>query len=250
MFILENVYKSFSGVPVLQGIDLRLPSGQTTILLGPSGCGKSTLLRVLLGLVYPDSGTVRFGEERLEPATVRGIRRHVGYLTQDGGLFPHLTARRNVTLMAEQLGWPAERIRARLDELLRLTRIPADGLDRYPAELSGGQRQRVALMRALMLNPAVLLLDEPLVALDPMVRFELQADLRRIFQGLNKTTLLVTHDLAEAAFFGDEILLMRDGNVVQHGTVRDLVERPAEPFVTRFLQAQRAPMQALETSSS
>jgi len=248
MFVLDEVYKSFAGQPVLRGIDLATPAGRTTILIGPSGCGKSTLLRLLLGLIYPDRGRVTLDGQPLDPKNIRGLRHQIGYVTQDGGLFPHLTARQNITLMAGRLGWEVSRVRARLDELVRLTHFPVEGLERYPSELSGGQRQRVALMRALMLDPRVLLLDEPLAALDPMVRFDLQEDLRRVFTSLRKTTVLVTHDLAEAAFFGDLILLMRDGSIVQQGTVRDLVERPAEPFVTRFLQAQRAPMHALEAT--
>ena len=154
------------------------------------------------------------------------VRRGLGYVTQDGGLFPHLTARDNVILMARYLGWDRSRIDDRLAELAELTRFPADGLDRFPAQLSGGQRQRVSLMRALMLDPKVILLDEPMGALDPMVRAELQADLRAIFRSLEKTVVMVTHDLAEAGWFGDEILLMRDGRIVQRGTLAELVDRP------------------------
>jgi osmoprotectant transport system ATP-binding protein len=244
MFTVESLYKSYRGTPVLNGIDLSLRPAETAVLIGPSGCGKSTLLRILLGLIRPDSGRVRFGNESLVPETMNRVRHRVGYLTQDGGLFPHMTAMKNIVLVAEQLRWEAPRIRARLGELVSLTRFPAGGLERYPAELSGGQRQRVALMRALMLDPEVLLLDEPLVALDPMVRYELQNDLRQVFADLGKTTLLVTHDLAEAAFFGDRLLLMREGRIVQCGPVQELMEHPADPFVTRFFQAQRAPVAA------
>jgi osmoprotectant transport system ATP-binding protein len=174
----------------------------------------------------------------------------MGYVIQDGGLFPHLTARANVTVLARHLGWDAARIAARTEELEALTRFPEGGLDRYPGELSGGQRQRVALMRALMLDPDVLLLDEPLGALDPITRHDLQGDLKEIFQTLQKTVLLVTHDVAEAAHFADAVALMLEGRVVQHGTVRDLVEQPADPFVTRFLEAQRpAPLFAPEGAS-
>ena len=166
----------------------------------------------------------------------------MGYVVQDGGLFPHLTAHGNVTLMAHYLGWNARRIETRLAELTELTRFPDDGLTRYPTQLSGGQRQRVSLMRALMLEPDVLLLDEPLGALDPIIRSELQTDLRRIFQALAKTVLLVTHDLSEAGFFGDLIVLLRDGKIVQQGRLADLLGTPADPFVTRFINAQRGPL--------
>jgi len=159
---------------------------------------------------------------------------------QDGGLFPHLSARRNVTLVARQLGWEAQRLETRLGELRELTKLPGDALDRYPRQLSGGQQQRVALMRALLLDPEVLLLDEPLAALDPMIRYDLQTDLRAIFRALGKTTVMVTHDLAEAAYFADRIVLLRAGEIVQSGTGRDLLDRPAGPFVEQFVRAQRS----------
>ena len=168
------------------------------------------------------------------------VRRGLGYVTQDGGLFPHLTARRNVDLIARYLRWDRVRIDERVAELAGLTRFPTDGLDRFPAQLSGGQKQRASLMRALMLDPRVILLDEPLGALDPMVRAELQADLRSIFRSLEKTVVMVTHDLAEAGWFGDEIILMRDGRIVQRGTLRQFVDHPAEAFVTRFVSALAA----------
>ena len=174
-------------------------------------------------------------------ATARAVRLRTGYVIQDGGLFPHLTARGNVTLLARHLGWDRPRIEARVAELAELTRFPADGLDRHPRQLSGGQRQRVGLMRALMLDPAALLLDEPLGALDPLVRADLQTELRDIFRSLGKTVVLVTHDLGEATFFADRVVLLRDGRVVQEGSPADLWHRPADPFVTRFVQAQRGP---------
>jgi osmoprotectant transport system ATP-binding protein len=239
MIELRGVVKRFSGVPALDGIDLRLPASRTTVLIGPSGCGKSTLLRIILGLTRPDRGCVVFDGQELSRASARAVRRRAGYVIQDGGLFPHMTARENVVLMARQLSWDGQRIDTRLDELVTLTKFPAAGLDRYPVELSGGQRQRVALMRALMLDPVVLLLDEPLAALDPMIRADLQHDLREIFARLGKTVVLVTHDLAEAAYFGERIVLLREGNVVQEGAPAELLDSPAEEFVTRFVTAQR-----------
>jgi osmoprotectant transport system ATP-binding protein len=160
-------------------------------------------------------------------------------MIQDGGLFPHLTARQNVTLAAPFRGWTEDRICARVAELAERTRFPADALDRYPAQLSGGQRQRVGLMRALMTDPDVLLLDEPLGALDPMIRFDLQDDLRSVFRLLGKTVVLVTHDLHEADFFADEIVLMRAGRIEQRGSAAALVAAPASSFVSRFVRAQR-----------
>jgi osmoprotectant transport system ATP-binding protein len=241
MFTLRDVSKGYAGRPALGPLSLELPAGRTSALIGPSGCGKSTLLRLLIGLIEPDVGEVTFDGTPVTPATARAVRLRVGYVIQDGGLFPHLTARGNVTLMARHLGRDRDTIATRVNELAELTRFPADGLDRHPHQLSGGQRQRVGLMRALMLDPDALLLDEPLGALDPLVRADLQAELRDIFRTLGKTVVLVTHDLGEAAYFADRVVLLRDGQVVQEGTPRDLWHRPAGPFVTRFVQAQRGP---------
>jgi ABC-type proline/glycine betaine transport system ATPase subunit len=234
MLRFEGVRKALGGREVIRGIDLEVEAGRTTVLIGPSGCGKSTLLRLLLGLLVPDSGGVRFGGQPVDDTTVRGIRHRTGYVVQDGGLFPHLTARANVTLMGGQLGWDRQRISTRLDELRELTKFPVDGLDRFPRQLSGGQQQRVALMRALLLDPDVLLLDEPLAALDPMIRFDLQTDLRSIFRQLGKTTVLVTHDLAEAAYFADRVVLLRDGRIAQQGAIRELLEQPSEARPVRL----------------
>jgi osmoprotectant transport system ATP-binding protein len=241
MFSLQNTEKSYAGRSVLGPLSLHLPARQTTVLIGESGCGKSTLLRLLIGLIAPDRGEVLFDATPVTPATARTVRLRVGYVIQDGGLFPHLTARGNVTLMARHLGRRRTEIASRVAELAELTRFPRDGLDRYPHQLSGGQRQRVGLMRALMLDPDALLLDEPLAALDPLVRADLQADLRDIFRRLRKTVVLVTHDLAEATFFADRVVLLKAGKVLQEGSPADLWRRPASPFVTRFVQAQRGP---------
>jgi osmoprotectant transport system ATP-binding protein len=240
MFTLDRVSKAYQGRRVVDGIDLEFEPGRTTALIGPSGCGKSTILRLLIGLIEPDAGTIAFDGPPLERATLERARLRMGYVVQQGGLFPHLTARANVTLMARHLGWSSGRIDERLDRLLAMTRFPVDGLERYPSELSGGQNQRVALMRALMLDPEVLLLDEPLGALDPMIRFDLQQDLRDAFESLGKTVILVTHDLAEAAFLGHRILLMRAGRILQSGRLDDMIRAPAEPFVDRFVRAQRS----------
>ena len=245
MLVLRGVAKAYDGAAALQPTDLDVQRGKTTVLIGPSGCGKSTLLRLMIGLIVPDAGTVSFDGAVLTAANVRSIRHRMGYVIQEGGLFPHLSARDNVTLMGRYLRWPGRRIERRLDELVALTRYPREALVRFPVELSGGQRQRVSLMRALLLDPDVLLLDEPLGALDPVTRADLQADLRPLFQTLRKTVVLVTHDMAEAAFFSDTIVMLRAGRVVQQGTLVELARSPAEPFVTQFINAQRAPLAAL-----
>ncbi|HVZ73491.1 MAG TPA: ATP-binding cassette domain-containing protein [Polyangia bacterium] len=239
---LDAVSKRFGDAVALAETSLDVPSAHTTVLLGPSGCGKTTALRLMLGLVRPDSGRVLFRGRplgQLGDEELRQARTKMGYVVQEGGLFPHLTALDNVRLMARQLGWAAPRLAARVAELAELVRLPPDALARFPHELSGGQKQRVALMRALMLDPELLFLDEPLGALDPLVRADLQDDLAAIFRRLGKSVVLVTHDLAEAALFGHVLVLMQAGRVVQRGALDDLVARPASPFVTRFIAAQR-----------
>jgi len=243
VFELEGVSKRFGEMVAIHPLDLSVPTGRTTVLLGPSGCGKSTLLRMMNGLLRPDTGRVLFHGQPLRDEDLLAVRQRIGYALQGGGLFPHLTAEANVVLMARHLKWPAERIRERILSLVELTRFPSDALTRFPGQLSGGQRQRVSLMRALMLEPDVLLLDEPLGALDPLVRFELQSDLRDIFTRLGKTVVLVTHDLGEASFLGDHVVLLREGRIVQQGSLSELEHAPADPFVTRFFQAQRLPFE-------
>ena len=236
---LQDCWKAYGRVQALRSIHLQIPAEKTTVLIGPSGCGKSTLLRLIIGLVRPDRGEIRFEGREMDLQDMPGLRHQMGYVIQNGGLFPHLTARRNVTLMARYLKWKRSEIEARLLKLAELTQFPPDGLDRYPVQLSGGQKQRLALMRALMLDPKLLLLDEPLGALDPIIRFDLQTDLKRIFQRLRKTVILVTHDLDEAEYFGDSIVLMREGRIVQQGSIHEMINAPIDPFVTHFIHAQR-----------
>ena len=237
---LVDVTKGYDDAPALHPTNLSIERGKTTVLIGPSGCGKSTLLRIIIGLIAPDSGTIDFDGSQITPANIGMLRRRIGYVIQEGGLFPHLTARANILLMPRHLGKTDAEIHQRLSELCELTRFSENLLARYPLELSGGQRQRVSLMRALMLSPELLLLDEPLGALDPLVRASLQKDLKEIFERLQQTALLVTHDLAEAAYFGDIIVLMNEGRILQQGSIVDLRERPASAFVSEFITAQRS----------
>jgi osmoprotectant transport system ATP-binding protein len=236
---LVNVSKRYAEAVALQPTNLSVERSKTTVLIGPSGCGKSTLLRLIIRLIEPDSGSIEFNGEVIRPDNIDVLRHRIGYVIQEGGLFPHLTARANVVLMARHIGKSQEEMQSRLLELCALTRFSENLLSRYPLELSGGQRQRVSLMRALMLSPELLLLDEPLGALDPLVRASLQKDLKEIFAHLGQTVLFVTHDLAEAIYFGDEIVLMNEGRIVQKGSVTDLRERPADAFVSEFIHAQR-----------
>ncbi len=245
MLLLSQVSKRYGNTVVLAPTDLQVPAGETLVLIGPSGCGKSTLLRLIIGLVKSDSGTITFAGTMVTPENIFQIRQRTGYVIQEGGLFPHLTVRDNVVVMARHLHRDAAWINSRFAELTELVRLPQELMSRFPAELSGGQRQRVSLMRALMLDPELLLLDEPLGALDPMIRYELQQELNRIFSQLGKTVIMVTHDIAEAAYFGHSLVLIRDGHVVQAGSFKELAQAPAEPFVEQFITAQREPMERL-----
>ncbi len=245
MIKLEKVSKEFGSTTALYQTTLEFLPQSTTVIIGPSGCGKSTILRLIIGLIKPDGGVVYVEGEVLDEDNLNSLRHKMGYVIQEGGLFPHLTAKENVLLMAKYLGNGRTEIEDRMVELCKLTKFPVDALDRYPVQISGGQRQRVSLMRALMLNPDILLLDEPLGALDPLVRFELQNDLREIFQRLGKTVIMVTHDIGEAGFFGDKIVLLKDGQIVQLGNITDLVNNPSDPFVTSFINAQRARLESI-----
>ena len=245
MLELRNVSKKFGDMQALSPMNIPFTRGQTTALLGPSGCGKSTLLRIIVGLLESDTGEILFGDERVTPQNLRDVRRRMGYVIQDGGLFPHLSLRDNITLMARHLKWDAGRIEEQLTRLVALTHLPPTSLDRFPTQISGGQRQRVSLMRALFLDPDVVLLDEPMGALDPLIRNELQGDLRKIFNALKKTVIIVTHDIGEAGYLAEDIVLLKDGRIAQRGTLRDLVESPQDEFVTRFINAQRSPLESL-----
>jgi osmoprotectant transport system ATP-binding protein len=235
MIRVEGIEKTYAGRPVLGPLTLEVAAGRRLAIVGPSGCGKSTLLRVVLGLVRPDRGSVRIGGELVTDATKRALRRKVGYVIQDGGLFPHLTGEGNVTLLARQVGWTEDLLRPRVAELAAMTGLDHATLSRWPVQLSGGQRQRVGIMRALMLEPDVLLLDEPLGALDPLTRARLQGELADLFRALSKTVVLVTHDIAEAARLADETAVLHDGILVQRGTIDEMRRAPASAFVAELL---------------
>jgi osmoprotectant transport system ATP-binding protein len=218
--------------------DLTVESGEVVVLLGPSGCGKTTILRMVAGLVKSTQGRIVVDDLELTEQTLPAVRRRLGYVIQEGGLFPHLTAAANVTLMSRHERWSRDRRDRRLVELVEMTRFPPDALTRYPIELSGGQRQRVSLMRALFLSPRLLLLDEPLGALDPMIRAGLQRDLKVVFERTGATVLLVTHDLVEASWFADRVCMLENGRMVQQGSFASIVNEPANGFVREFVNSQ------------
>lgn len=239
MIQFEKVRLSYGEKIILQEINLSIQQGSTHILLGLSGSGKSTLLKVLLGLLPIDRGQVQVNENIQKFPVDFFWRQQFGYVPQDGGLFPHMTGEENVTLLARTLGWEKKKIQKRVDEVCPLVSLPKHLLKRYPKELSGGQKQRVAVMRALFLNPDILLFDEPLGALDPLIRNDLQSELKRLFSELKKTVIFVTHDVAEASFLGDEITLLRNGKVLQTGSLEQINKSPVDEFVVRFFNSQR-----------
>lgn len=246
MLKLQNIYKTFEGRPVLTDINLSVPKGATHALIGPSGSGKTTLLRITLGLIPFDKGYVKINDQALLSFTPVQWADRIGYVPQDGGLFPHINGFENVSLIAKLRGWNKQKIESRVEELRKLVGLEAPMLRRFPFELSGGQQQRVAIMRAAMMDPAVMLLDEPMAALDPLIRRSLQQELKSIFQHLAKTVLLVTHDLGEAVFLAEQITLLHEGKIIQTAPYQDLLQRPADPFVTAFINAQRTLPEAVE----
>ncbi len=240
---------SDSGPLVLDGIDLAIAPDHTTALVGPSGCGKTTLLRIIVGLEQLTSGELSFDSAHFpDPAPRRRCLR-LGYVVQAGGLFPHMTVRENACLMAGRMEWPAERSQARFLELADLIDIGPELHHRYPFELSGGQAQRVGLLRALMLDPGLILMDEPLGALDPMSRAQLQGHLRDIFSRLGKGVLIVTHDLNEACLMADRIVVMQEGRIVEAGNV-EAVRGSTHPFVRRFLEAGGLGLRSADTTGA
>lgn len=234
---LEAVSKRYGDARVVDRVDLAVARGASLALVGPSGSGKSTLLRLAIGLVAPDAGRVAIDGEPMTRASSTRLRRAMGYVIQEGALFPHMTARRNAALVAAELGWDTVRIAARVDELRDLVQLPRDAMDRLPSELSGGQRQRVGIMRALFLDPAIVLMDEPLGALDAIVRARLRRDLAAIFARLRKTLLLVTHDLGEAEELASELAVVDGGRIVQRGAAAELRARPATSLVAELVAA-------------
>jgi len=240
MLELQNIFKSYEGRAVLADVNLTVPQGVTHALIGSSGSGKTTLLRITLGLIPFDRGYVKIEGQKLLSFTQVEWADRIGYVPQDGGLFPHMSGRNNVALIARLRGWSKARIDARVEELRKVVDLDAELLTHFPSELSGGQRQRVAIMRAAMMDPAVMLLDEPMAALDPLIRSSLQEELKSIFKRLGKTVLLVTHDLGEAVFLAEQITLLHEGRIVQSGSYRDLLQHPASPFVSQFIKAQRS----------
>jgi osmoprotectant transport system ATP-binding protein len=243
MIRLENVSKTFPGAtrPAVDRLDLDVPDGTTCVLIGPSGCGKTTTMRIVNRLIEPSSGRIVVEGQDVTRADAVELRRRIGYVIQQVGLFPHMTIAQNVATVPQLLGWPGPRIASRVEEMLSLVGLePAQFLDRYPRHLSGGQRQRVGVARALAADPPVMLMDEPFGAVDPIVRAGLQAELLGILRRLAKTVIFVTHDIDEAIRMGDLVAIMKDGRLVQCARPEALLSAPKDAFVADFVGADRA----------
>jgi osmoprotectant transport system ATP-binding protein len=240
---LEHVTKTFPGAHQVRAVDdvsLEVAAGELCVLIGPSGSGKTTTMRMINRLEVPTAGRIIVDGRDISSLDVVALRRTIGYVIQQGGLFPHFTVADNVSIVPRLLHWPAEKRRRRAHELLALVGLPPEHFaNRYPRQLSGGQQQRVGVARALAADPPIVLMDEPFGAVDPITRKQLQRELRRIQAEVRKTIVFVTHDIGEAFLLGERIVLMIDGRVVQAGTPADLLRRPADPFVTHFIGEDR-----------
>ena len=244
MITLEHVTKAFDSrgqtVLAVNDVSLEVADGELVVLIGPSGSGKTTTMRMMNRLEAPTSGRITVDGRDVQSLDVVELRRGIGYVIQQGGLFPHFTVADNVAVVPRLLGWSKARRRERAEELLALVGLPPERFaKRYPRELSGGQQQRVGVARALAADPPIVLMDEPFGAVDPITRKQLQRELRRIQAEVKKTIVFVTHDIGEAFLLGDRIVLMAEGRVVQDGTPADLLRSPASDFVTRFIGEDR-----------
>ena len=236
---LHSIIKSYGDQTVVKNVSLRLPTNLTTALVGESGSGKSTLLQIINGLVVPDSGQIKLNGELLDYQKIAMLRRTMGYAVQGGGLFPHLTVEENVTLMARLEKWPTTEIADRYRYLLDLLELPFEFSARYPHSLSGGQQQRVSLCRAMMLNPPLMLLDEPFSALDPITRATIHDEFVRLQAAESRSILLVTHDMNEAIKLAQYLVILKDGEIVQQGGIDEVRKAPGNDYVSRLFQLHK-----------
>jgi osmoprotectant transport system ATP-binding protein len=240
--VFDHVTKRYPGREraAVDDLSLTIPAGDICILVGPSGAGKTTAMKMVNRLIDYDEGDIRIDGTSIRDQDVTQLRRRIGYVIQQVGLFPHMTIADNVATVPRLLGWPRDRQRARVAELLELVGLEAEDAKRYPAQLSGGQRQRVGLARALAADPPLMLMDEPFGALDPITRDRLQLEFLRLHDEVQKTVIFVTHDIDEAIKLGDRIAIMREGGVLaQYDTPDHLLAHPADEFVARFVGADR-----------
>ncbi len=242
MIDIRALAKRFDGMahPAVDGLSLRVPEGEVCVLIGPSGCGKTTTMRLINRMIEPDAGTVTIGGRNVMDIDPVTLRRHIGYVIQQIGLFPHWSIADNVATVPRLLRWDERRTATRVDELLALVGMdPATYGNRFPRELSGGQKQRVGVARALAADPPVMLMDEPFGAIDPITRTRLQDEFLKILRELRKTIVFVTHDIDEAIRMGDRIAILKDGALVQYDTPEAILSAPADAFVEAFVGADR-----------
>ena len=241
MINFEQIAKSYqAGVNAVSEFTLSIAEGELLAIIGPSGCGKTSVLKMLNRLVEPTSGRILLNGEDIRTLDPIALRRNMGYVIQQVGLFPHMNILENITVVPDILGWPLEKQRTRAYELLELIDMnPSEFARRYPYQLSGGQQQRIGVLRALAADPAVILMDEPFGAVDPLTRTKLQQELKTLQTRLHKTILLVTHDIDEAFRLADRVLLMQGGRIVQLGRAAELLDHPATPFVREYVGAHR-----------
>jgi len=238
---LKNVKKEYGdGFVALKNINLNCREGEITVLIGPSGCGKTTLMKLINRLNTPTKGNIFINDQDISEIDPVKLRRSIGYVIQQIGLFPHMNIARNVGAVPKLLKWDKETIRKRVDELLNLVSLHPDTYrERFPSELSGGQQQRIGVIRALAAEPSVILMDEPFSALDPISREQLQDELVRLQKDIKKTIVFVTHDMDEALKIADKIVLMKNGEIIQHGTPEEILRHPANAFVEEFIGQKR-----------
>ena len=241
MILIQNVTKKYGATIAVDDISLEIPTGEICCLIGPSGCGKSTTLKLINRMLEPASGRIFIDGKDNRDFQPELLRRHIGYVIQNVGLFPHMTVAENIAVVPQLLSWKQEKIEERMEELFRMMRMESDQYrDKYPRELSGGEAQRIGVARALASDPAILLMDEPFGAVDPLNREGLQAEFMKIQSDLKKTVVFVTHDLDEAIRLGDRIALMREGKIVQYDTPEEILAHPQNRFVSDFVGADRA----------
>lgn len=240
MLKFEHVSKIYKGGKrAVDDLNLEFESGRFIVFIGPSGCGKTTTMKMINRLIEPTEGTIYINGKNIKNTDPVKLRREIGYVIQQIGLFPHMTIQQNISLVPRLLKWPEEKQRERAKELLQLVDMPEEFLDRYPHELSGGQQQRIGVLRALAADQPLILMDEPFGALDPITRDSLQDELKKLQKELGKTIVFVTHDMDEAIKLADQIVIMRDGKLVQTGTPDEILREPANEFVETFIGKER-----------
>lgn len=248
MVKFKNVVKAYGNLVAVKNLDLEIPEGELVVLIGPSGCGKTTTLKMVNRLIEPTSGSIFIRDRNVMDLNPVALRREVGYVIQQIGLFPNMTIEQNIDVVPRLLGWPAEKRKRRVYELLEMVGMEPDiYAPRYPNELSGGQQQRIGVLRALAAEPPLILMDEPFGALDPIARESLQDELKSLHSRLNKTTIFVTHDMDEALKLADRVVVMNQGEVVQVATPETLLRKPANDFVASFIGKNRLNGESLQS---